>query len=797
MKIGNSRLYKRFINSLMAVILTTPVMLIDLQSQHIFVSPNGNDDNNGRSMANPVQSFQKAADIAKSLGSDGIIVEFAGGTYVFNNTVVLDASYSGITFESAEGVTPIFTSLVQVTDWEIYNGNIMSANSPLSKGRHIRYLQDQSEDWMKRSETVKFRANEATINPEDSYHDPARQQNKLNIQHPSSFNVNIDWTKAGQYDLRASQSAWNQELLPIASYNAAQDRIFTKVPSNYEMRVHATEAIWPSENWVINTIAGIDEAGEWAVIDDVIYLWPSSGTDDIYIPQLTELIRIDAGGYGNTWTGSPVQNITFNGLTFTGGDFYALEPEEVATTHDWAVVDKPTALLRLRNASQCTITNCNFTKSGGTGIRLDRFAQNHAISNNVIDFMGRSGISLIGRGPGYGDVNNNNLITNNVIKSIGREKWTSIGILLDQSANNTITKNYIEDTYFSAIAITGPKQFVFMNHVWGTFIGNTWQGRDFHTHEFKPSTYNTISETSETAFDNGTWDAMSHLYSGNNTIENNGFINTNSGQGYLVQSVIYISGITRHQSNFIRYNYINETVESSTNSSVIWADSDQDNTDWIGNMVFNIDIGDTEPEPAIVFRANAHCLGAEDAILHDSGDRALIRANVGLNSNYAAFTGFDIGDFRVEDDNATSTSVGNVSNVAIYEAMWSAICPEVVAGQTLSGAIDFQSSLASIISKHGGLVPSCDITTRSVDLAIDNSCIKLYPNPTFGHFIIDGDLQDYTVQILSSDGSVFQNLTGQSMPIDIHLDTLPAGLYFIKVFNTINANLCLQQIIKM
>jgi len=93
---------------------------------------------------------------------------------------------------------------------------------------------------------------------------------------------------------------------------------------------------------------------------------------------------------------------------------------------------------------------------------------------------------------------------------------------------------------------------------------------------------------------------------------------------------------------------------------------------------------------------------------------------------------------------------------------------------------------------------TCDMTTAHVDLRIDNDCIQLYPNPTFGHFTIGGDGQNYNIKILSSNGNVFQDLTNQTLPIDIDLSTLvPAGLYSVRVEHTNNNKLCLQQIIKM
>jgi len=79
------------------------VMLLSLSgfSQQVFVSPQGDDSNNGTSQSTPVKSFQRAADVAKSLGSTDIVVEFADGEYLFENTVQLDASYSGITFQGS------------------------------------------------------------------------------------------------------------------------------------------------------------------------------------------------------------------------------------------------------------------------------------------------------------------------------------------------------------------------------------------------------------------------------------------------------------------------------------------------------------------------------------------------------------------------------------------------------------------------------------------------------------------------------------------------------------------------
>lgn len=336
-----------------------------------------------------------------------------------------------------------------------------------------------------------------------------------------------------------------------------------------------------------------------------------------------------------------------------------------------------------------------------------------------------------------------------------------MGIVLDQSSSNMVSENYIEDTYFSAIGVVAPKQFIFINHVAGTFEGTAWLGRDFHSREFNPSSHNTIPETPVEDFDQGTWDAMSNLYSGNNVIENNAFVNTNSGQGYLVQSVIYISGLTRSQTTFVRNNYFFETTEATTNSSIIWADSDQDNTDWIGNMVFGIDVNDNEPEPLPVYRANAHCLGVEDAVLHDDGDRALIKANVTLDSMFPEHTGFDIDDFRQLEGNQTLASGGDPSHASFYEASWSAICPGIVAGQVLPGASSFQSSLAIIIANSNGTVPTC----------APFGAPNLVVTKTDGVVTVDpGDDLIYVLEVENINGSDAENV--------VVTETVPEGTTF-------------------
>ena len=96
----------------------------------------------------------------------------------------------------------------------------------------------------------------------------------------------------------------------------------------------------------------------------------------------------------------PVRNLVFRGLTFAHADRDVWKPGDIGIQHDWEMIDKPDALVRLRGAEKCTVQNCKFRDSGGNAIRLDLYAQKNRIEGNEIRHMGQGGIMLIGYGPG-------------------------------------------------------------------------------------------------------------------------------------------------------------------------------------------------------------------------------------------------------------------------------------------------------------------------------------------------------------------------------------------------------------
>ncbi len=86
--------------------------------------------------------------------------------------------------------------------------------------------------------------------------------------------------------------------------------------------------------------------------------------------------------------------------------------------------------------------------------------------------------------------------------------------------------------------------------------------------------------------------------------------------------------------------------------------------------------------------------------------------------------------------------------------------------------------------------------TPTGDLHTTETYIKIFPNPFSDEFTITGMLDLYQIEILDAIGQVYQVVNANGNTHTIDLETLPAGLYFVRVQNLNNDFLEVQKIIK-
>jgi parallel beta-helix repeat protein len=210
--------------------------------------------------------------------------------------------------------------------------------------------------------------------------------------------------------------------------------------------------------WVQNSVKYLSGPNEW-VLDSKqkkIYYWPENGkpSNDIFAPCLREFILLE----GNVGKKIPVKNITIKGLIFIQGDRDEWTSSDRRLQHDWDMLDKANAILRLRWAENCTIVGCRFENSSSSAIRLDLYSQHNCVDGNEITHIGGTGILLCGYGPGTVDLNNCNQIKGNHIRHCGEEFWHSPAIFIWQSGSNLVSGNLIHNMPYIGIVISGMRE---------------------------------------------------------------------------------------------------------------------------------------------------------------------------------------------------------------------------------------------------------------------------------------------------------------------------------------------------
>lgn len=78
----------------------------------------------------------------------------------------------------------------------------------------------------------------------------------------------------------------------------------------------------------------------------------------------------------------------------------------------------------------------------------------------------------------------------------------------------------------------------------------------------------------------------------------------------------------------------------------------------------------------------------------------------------------------------------------------------------------------------------------------ESSSISIYPNPSSNFVHINGDFEQATIQVLSTNGKIIRYLKNQNRFTKINISDLPMGIYFVKVFNRFDKSIYWQKIIK-
>ena len=429
----------------------------------------------------PFASVRRAKEAVRQIKKDcyrNIYILIRGGEYKLSETEIFtpaDSHYDSykIVYMAYPNEIPVFSSDIEITGWQpakkvknlpaIAKGKVYVATMPVMPERKVRFytLYDKGE-LLTRARSKGFEPTKAITGGDGGGVDwqGMMKADRNSLYFPGTTIKN--WDNLSDVEIFVQPNVgYVTNYLTLASVDEKNGVAQTVLPATYPMgkidkHLHAMEG---GSCRVENVIDYLDTPGEWVVNtkEKQVYYWPKSGKpEQVTFPALSQYFLVDGHEAGGI-----TRNISFHGLTFTRGEREVVGKDDTGLQHEWDQWNKANAMVRFRDAEYCEMINCRLTNSGSAGVRLDLHAQSNVIKNNLIDYIGGTGILLCGYGPGKLNVNKSNRILNNQIHHCGEFYYQSNGIMIWQSGENIIQNNKLHHLPYDAIVLSGTRPMFF------------------------------------------------------------------------------------------------------------------------------------------------------------------------------------------------------------------------------------------------------------------------------------------------------------------------------------------------
>jgi len=424
----------------------------------IYVSTQGNDDNNGRSVDSPLYSlseaFQRISENHETNVNQKIVLD--GGTYFLDSTLIISASkYSGLqslTIESS-GNNPVIISGGRKIEnkWNQVSDSLWTVTIDRAEGINQLFCEGQR---LTRSRWPNHYIYADSVNVKDCF---------LRIKTESFPIVN----KLNGIELHTT-GKWHfiRQMIDHVEQHSGGVNFYTVTEIGPECS--STKVSLEDRMYFENHLAFVDSENEWFFDQSnrLLYLQTKKNPNDLvfYYPVFEELVRIEGS------KGENLRNIEFRGLSFKHTRWKMGEEERKGIQGGiWGTLKNkpvyaPPAALSLRYVSAAVIDHCEFTNLGEGAIAIEagchdiKIEENNFsdVGSNVIQIGRRSGI--VGKGHPLhhdyidsSDAPTNCLITNNIISNCGVTDMGSIGIWLGYTNHNIISHNTVTDLPYSGI----------------------------------------------------------------------------------------------------------------------------------------------------------------------------------------------------------------------------------------------------------------------------------------------------------------------------------------------------------
>ncbi len=430
----------------------------------IFVSPIGNDSNNG-TRENPVKTVEKAVELAEKLNKKEKVISFAKGEYSVSSIALTGKNNGTVFYGEEEDVIFNGGATLNPSDFETYKDNIKmldlkkygvtqeqignvrafgAYNTAEKYGEEGSLYCELFCDGERMTLARYPNAGEENLttgkiidngDSKEIYTSSGTQQNPdwEDMKNPRGGTFAVDealanrikgWQRSDDIWLFGYfQYDWADSATPLASFN--ENSITTKYASVYGFKEDMPF-------YFFNVFEELDTAGEWYIDRDklILYFIPPEDFENksLQLSLETEnLIILD-----------DAENITFDGITFCGTRAGAIKG----------------------TGSNITIENCTVKNVGESAIEIE--GNKILVENNTITATGKAGVILTG-GDRESLISSENIVTNNLIYDWSQVYQTYQAAVAIHGVGGVCSHNEIYNSPHEAITYSGNNNIIEYN----------------------------------------------------------------------------------------------------------------------------------------------------------------------------------------------------------------------------------------------------------------------------------------------------------------------------------------------